>query len=94
MKVAIPARACRSPLIEQRLYAQSDYEATRAAFIARQPIGRIGKAEEIATLGVCLASDESAYLHRESLALAQIGGDFAIHARNQRRGRFERSECP
>jgi 2-keto-3-deoxy-L-fuconate dehydrogenase len=36
-------------------------EAARAAFFARQPTGRIGKAEEIAALVVYLASDESAY---------------------------------
>ena len=39
----------------QRLGAGGDYDATRAAFIARQPIGRIGKAEEIADLVVYLA---------------------------------------
>jgi 2-keto-3-deoxy-L-fuconate dehydrogenase len=44
-----------SPSLQERLRAQGDYEAARAAFIARQPIGRIGKAEEVADLAVYLA---------------------------------------
>jgi 2-keto-3-deoxy-L-fuconate dehydrogenase len=50
-----------SPSLEDRLRATGDYEAARRAFIARQPIGRIGKAEEIAALVTYLASDESGY---------------------------------
>ena len=50
-----------SPSLEQRLRDTGDYEAAKKAFIARQPIGRIGKAEEIANLVVYLASGESAY---------------------------------
>ncbi|HSX74405.1 MAG TPA: SDR family oxidoreductase [Shinella sp.] len=44
-----------SPSLQDRLRAQGDYEAARAAFIARQPIGRIGSPEEIADLAVYLA---------------------------------------
>ena len=41
--------------------AQGDYESARRAFIARQPMGRLGRPEEIAYLALYLASDESAY---------------------------------
>lgn len=44
-----------SPSLQDRLKAQGDYEAARAAFISRQPIGRIGTPEEIADLAVYLA---------------------------------------
>jgi 2-keto-3-deoxy-L-fuconate dehydrogenase len=44
-----------SPSLHDRLRAQGDYEAARKAFIARQPIGRIGQPHEIADLVVYLA---------------------------------------
>jgi len=50
-----------SPSLEERLKATGDYEAARAAFTSRQPMGRIATAEEIAALVVYLASDESSY---------------------------------
>lgn len=45
-----------SPSLKQRWQATGDYDGARAAFIARQPIGRIGTPEEIADLAVYLAT--------------------------------------
>ena len=42
--------------------ARGDIDEARKAFIARQPMGRLGTVEEIAALGVYLASDESAFV--------------------------------
>ncbi len=50
-----------SPSLQGRIDAFDDPEAARAAFIARQPMGRLGTVEEIAALCVYLASDESAF---------------------------------
>ena len=58
---AICPGTVESPSLHERLHATGDYEAAMKAFIARQPMGRIAKAEEIAALVVYLASDESAF---------------------------------
>jgi NAD(P)-dependent dehydrogenase (short-subunit alcohol dehydrogenase family) len=51
----------QSPSLGGRINRAADPVAARAAFIARQPIGRLGTAEEIAAVAVHLAGDESAY---------------------------------
>ncbi|MGB4828240.1 MAG: SDR family oxidoreductase [Paracoccaceae bacterium] len=50
-----------SPSLDERLRATGDYDAARKAFVARQPMGRMATAEEIAQLVVYLASDESSF---------------------------------
>lgn len=52
---AICPGTVESPSLQDRLRAGGDYEGARAAFIARQPIGRIGSPEEIAELALYLA---------------------------------------
>ncbi|KRB20537.1 SDR family oxidoreductase [Mesorhizobium sp. Root172] len=52
---AICPGTVESPSLQDRMHAQGDYEAARAAFIARQPMGRLGTPEEIADLAVYLA---------------------------------------
>lgn len=53
---AICPGTVESPSLQERLKAGGDFEKARAAFIARQPIGRIGQPEEIADLVVYLAT--------------------------------------
>ncbi|MCO6180095.1 SDR family oxidoreductase [Ciceribacter sp. RN22] len=53
---AICPGTVESPSLQERMKAQGDYETARAAFIARQPMGRLGTPEEIADLAVYLAT--------------------------------------
>jgi 2-keto-3-deoxy-L-fuconate dehydrogenase len=59
---AICPGTVETPSLEQRMAARGDVAEARKAFIARQPMGRLGNAEEIAALALYLASDESAFV--------------------------------
>ncbi|MDO8423503.1 MAG: SDR family oxidoreductase [Parvibaculum sp.] len=54
---AICPGTVETPSLDERMRAQGNYDEARAAFLARQPMGRIGRPEEIAELVVYLASD-------------------------------------
>jgi 2-keto-3-deoxy-L-fuconate dehydrogenase len=51
-----------TPSLQERMRATGDYEAARKSFTSRQPMGRLGTAQEIASLALYLASDESAFV--------------------------------
>ena len=58
---AICPGTVNSPSLRERIAAQGEFETTFAAFVSRQPMGRLGTPEEIAELAVYLAADESAF---------------------------------
>lgn len=58
---AIAPGTVQSPSLDERINAFDDPVQARKDFIARQPLGRLGTAEEIAAVAVHLASDESNY---------------------------------
>jgi 2-keto-3-deoxy-L-fuconate dehydrogenase len=66
---AICPGTVESPSLIERLKAQGDYDKARAAFVARQPMGRMAEASEIAALVVYLASDESAFVTGQTFVI-------------------------
>ena len=59
----------QSPSLDERINAFEDPIKAREDFIARQPLGRLGTADEIAAITVYLASDESAYTTGQSFII-------------------------
>ncbi len=58
---AICPGTVHSPSLEERMATQGDREKALAAFVSRQPMGRLGTPEEIAELAVYLSSDDSSF---------------------------------
>ena len=58
---AICPGTVESPSLQERINALPDPVQARKDFIARQPMGRLGTAEEIAALAIYLASDEAKF---------------------------------
>ena len=59
---AISPGTVDSPSLHERWAATGDAAAARAAFTARQPMGRLGRAEEIAAAALLLASDDGGFI--------------------------------
>jgi NAD(P)-dependent dehydrogenase (short-subunit alcohol dehydrogenase family) len=64
-----------TPSLERRIQAFPDPEKARVDFIARQPMGRLGKDEEIAAAILFAASDEAAFMNGATIT---IDGGMAI----------------
>jgi|SRR5882724_1608825 len=77
---AICPGTIQSPSLDERIAAQSkasgqSLETVRQAFVDRQPMGRLGRAQEVAALALFLASDESTYITGQAHL---VDGGFAL----------------
>ena len=77
---AICPGTIQSPSLDERIGAQAQasgqsVETVRQAFVDRQPMGRLGTAEEVAWLAVYLASDEASYTTGQ---IHLVDGGFAL----------------
>lgn len=58
-----------TPSLKQRLHDTGDYETARKQFVARQPMGRLAQAEEIADLVLYLSSESASFVTGQAIAI-------------------------
>lgn len=66
---AISPGTIETPSLHERWAASGDAAAARAAFVDRQPMGRLGEADEIAATAVLLASDEARFMTGSNIVI-------------------------
>jgi 2-keto-3-deoxy-L-fuconate dehydrogenase len=66
---AISPGTVESPSLIERFAATGDAASAREAFIARQPMGRLGQPDEIANIALMLASDEARFMTGSNLVI-------------------------
>jgi 2-keto-3-deoxy-L-fuconate dehydrogenase len=66
---AISPGTIDSPSLRERFAASGDAEAAHRAFVARQPMGRLGDPDEIAAVAVLLASDEAPFMTGSNIVI-------------------------
>jgi 2-keto-3-deoxy-L-fuconate dehydrogenase len=66
---AICPGTVETPSLYDRMRAQGDFEKAKAAFIARQPMGRLAQPEEMGKMVVYLASDDSDFMTGQALVI-------------------------
>lgn len=66
---AISPGTVETPSLHDRFAATGDVEKARQAFVARQPMGRLGRADEIAAAAVLLASDEATFMTGSNIVI-------------------------
>jgi 2-keto-3-deoxy-L-fuconate dehydrogenase len=66
---AICAGTVDTPSLRQRLQDTGDFDGAMRAFVARQPLGRLARADEIAELVLYLASDAATFITGQAVAI-------------------------